>query len=94
MINIFDNILINKNLTKKNIDTNINILKIIKIIKTSFEIIFLIYVYYNTLNYIICQEKLYDKIRQIATDANIPVISAHKAANRTNLIFFIPTELV
>ena len=41
-----------------------------------------------------CQEKLFDIIRQIATDAIIPVKSAIKAANNTNLVFLIFTELV
>ena len=50
--------------------------------------------FYFTLFSIICQEKLFDKIRQITTDAIIPVKSAIKAANNTNLVFFIFTELL
>ena len=41
-----------------------------------------------------CQEKLFDKIRQIATDAIIPVTSAISAANKTYLIFFIFTDIM
>ena len=59
---------------------------------TSLKIKF--YIYYITPLFFICQQKLYDKIRQIATEATIPAKSASSAANKTNLVFFIPTHPV
>lgn len=54
----------------------------------------LIYCSHYTTKNIICQQKLYDKNRHIATLTRIPTTSAIKAAAKTNLVFFIPTELV
>ena len=49
---------------------------------------------YNNTFFSISQQKNYDKNRQIATDINIPVMSAIRAAINTKRIFFIPTALV
>ena len=51
------------------------------------------YTYINTL-LCLCQQKVYDKKPHITTEINIPTISAIRADTKTNLIFFIPTQLV
>ena len=93
---IIDKILITKILTQiKIIVNNKKFDKILTIILNPLNINFYFKLQiYFTPDYIICQEKLFDKIRQIATDATIPVISAIRAATNTNLIFLILTELV
>lgn len=49
---------------------------------------------HSTLLSIKCQQENYDKNRQTIILVIIPTKSAIKAAHNTNLVFFIPTELV
>ena len=70
-----------------------------KIINILFSFLIIIdfktsYVNNNTLFFINCQEKDYDKIRQITTEATIPAISAANAAISIPLVFLMPTTLV
>ena len=52
------------------------------------------YVFYLTIIFFICQQKLYDSIWQIMTELIIPAKSASSAAANTKRIFFTLTQAV
>lgn len=99
---LFDNIfirifLVTKKIRKKMIK-NIKKLKILNFLNIDYSFLILsylkmLYIHFNTI-LLICQQKHYDKIRQITVDANIPATSAANAAIKIPLVFFIPTALV